>query len=292
MNSIQLNVPIELWGGIECTINRIQNSYCNQLEYAGFYNRHDDIDNIAALGIKALRYPVLWEKYQPYSHTPIRWKRAEEDIAKLKSYHIKPIIGLVHHGSGPLYANFFDGSFEEGLAAYAKKFAQKFPDIEYYTPVNEILTTARFCGLYGHWYPHKKDDYSFAKILLSECKATVLAMRAIRKINPDAKLIQTEDIGKVYSTPALNYQANFENHRRYIAFDLLCGKINPDHYLWNYLINSGIDENELYFFLQHTCPPDIFGCNYYITSERFLKKDWKIIRRIHMAEIYVMNMLM
>src|SRR5205085_10745369 len=101
----------------------------------------------------------------------------------------------------PLHVNFFDGSFENGLALYAKAVAERYPWLEYYTPVNEPLTTARFCGLYGHWYPHHADEYSFYKILLSECKATIMAMKAIREINPNAKLVQTEDMGKTYSTP-------------------------------------------------------------------------------------------
>ncbi len=261
---------IELWGGIECTINRVKNNYFDQLDFAGFYDRDDDIDRIIDLNIKALRYPVLWEKHQPKITSKINWEIADRDLNKLRSKNIKPIIGLVHHGSGPKFVNFFDGSFENGLAKYAAEIAKKFPWIEYYTPVNEPLTTARFCGLYGHWYPHKKDDYSFSKIVISECKATVLAMQAIRKINPNAKLIQTEDLGKIHGTATMQYQADFENDRRWLAMDLLCGSITPDHPMWEYLIDAGIDESDLFFFLQNNCTPDILGLNYYITSERFL----------------------
>ena len=92
-----------------------------------------------------------------------------------------------------------------------------------YTPVNEPLSTARFSGLYGHWYPHGRDSLTWARILLTECRAVVLAMRAIREVNPTAQLVQTEDLGKAYSTPALAYQAEFENERRWLSFDLLCG---------------------------------------------------------------------
>ena len=55
-----------------------------------------------------------------------------------------------------------------------KQVATKFPWIEYYTPVNEPLTTARFSGLYGFWYPHAKNDVSFAKMLLNQMKGVVL----------------------------------------------------------------------------------------------------------------------
>ena len=79
--------------------------------------------------------------------------------------------------------------------------ARRYPWVEDYTPVNEPLTTARFSGLYGHWYPHGRDDRTFARALLNQCRAVVLAMRAIRAVNPAARLVQTEDLGRTYSTP-------------------------------------------------------------------------------------------
>ncbi|HEV7347074.1 family 1 glycosylhydrolase [Telluribacter sp.] len=271
-----LNSELEIWGGIECTINRIGNQYVDQLEYAGHYTRDSDLDQIADLGIKTIRYPVLWEKHQPIKEGKIDWSFAESRLAGLQKYQIEPIVGLVHHGSGPDYVNFFDGSFEHGLADYARQVALKFPWVSYYTPVNEPLTTARFCGLYGYWYPHGRDDFNFVKVLVSECKATVMAMQAIRQVNPAAQLVFTEDLGKTYSTAMLRYQADFENQRRWISFDLVAGKVNAQHPLWEYLLWAGAREEDLYFFLTSPCPPDIIGLNYYITSERYLDEALEI----------------
>src|SRR3712207_7520391 len=64
--------------------------------------------------------------------------------------------------------------------SYAGAVARRYPWVSDYTPVNEPLTTARFSALYGHWYPHAKDDRSFARALLNQCRAVVLAMAAIR----------------------------------------------------------------------------------------------------------------
>lgn len=264
----------EIWGGIEGTINRVGDRYFDQSEYSGHYKREGDIDLIASLGITRLRYPVLWEKHQPQKGAAIDWSHAEKNLNRLRELQIEPIAGLVHHGSGPLHVNFFDGSFEQGLAAYARRVAKRFPWLEYYTPVNEPLTTARFCGLYGHWYPHLKDNLRFYKILLSECRATVMAMKAIREINPRAKLIQTEDLSKTYGTPLLQYQVNLENRRRWLSYDLLCGRVNEQHPLWDYLTRHvGLAPKELHYFTRHCCIPDICGFNYYITSERYLDED-------------------
>jgi dTDP-4-dehydrorhamnose reductase len=264
---------MELWGGIECTINRVQDLYMDQLTYSGHYNRNEDIEQIAGLGIKKLRYPVLWEKHKPEQNIPIDWSHTEARLLELKQRGVEPIAGLVHHGSGPAYVHMSDESFATGLAEYAGQVAEKFPWLTYYTPVNEPLTTARFCGLYGLWYPHGCDDRSFLRILYNECKATVLAMQEIRKVNPDAKLVQTEDLGKIHSTPLLQYQAKFENHRRWLSFDFLCGKVTSKHPLYLYIIKNGLTAAELNFFIENPCPPDVMGFNYYLTSERYLDQN-------------------
>ena len=264
---------MEIWGGLECTINRIGDEYRDQLQLAGHYERESDLNNFSKLGIKALRYPILWEKYQPERNTLLDFAGLSEDLINLKKLKVEPIAGLLHHGSGPAFTNLIDENFPELFAEYARVVASHFPFIEYFTPVNEPLTTARFSGLYGHWYPHHRSELSFFKMLLNQLKGVVQAMKEIRKINSEAKLIQTEDLGKVFSTPYLNYQADFENIRRWLTFDILTGGLNPKHPLWNYILNAGISLKNLYFFLDNPCPPDIIGVNYYITSERYLDEN-------------------
>ncbi len=269
----QLSKP-EIWGGIECTINRIENKYRDQLEYAGHYERDDDIENFASLGITALRYPVLWERYHNRLKGNNReWQWIKKQLEKIRAHNIVPIAGLIHHGSGPNFTSLNNDDFAESLAHYASQVAQEFPWMQYYTPVNEPLTTARFSGLYGLWYPHHKNALSFAKMLLNQLKGVVLSMKAIRKINPSAKLVQTEDLAKTHSTSLLQYQADFENKRHWLTFDLLCGKVDQDHFFWKYFLLLGIKKQTLEFFLENLCPPDIIGLNYYVTSERYLDEN-------------------
>ena len=263
----------EVWGGMECTINRVNDDFFDQLKCSGFYERETDIELIASLGIKAFRFPVLWELHQPQQTTEIDWSWADKNLNALRKNGIEPIVGLVHHGSGPSFTSLASKRFPELLSRYAGEVAKQFPWIKYYTPVNEPLTTARFSGLYGIWYPHKSNDLSFARMLLNQLKGVVLSMQEIRRINPDAKLVQTEDLGKTYANEFLQYQADFENERRWLTGDLLCGKVMPGHEMWEYLIQSGISEEDILFFAENPCPPDIMGFNHYVTSERFLDDD-------------------
>ena len=263
----------EVWGGIECTINRVGDRYRDQLEHANYYDSDANTRAIAAMGFSFVRFPVLWEKHEPEKFGGIDFSWAGRQLAILREADVKPIVGLLHHGSGPLFTDLGDPKFPYLLATYAAKVAIEFPWVEYYTPVNEPLTTARFSGLYGHWYPHQKSNYYFLKILLNQLKGVVLSMQSIRVVNPNAKLVQTEDLCKVHSTEYMRYQADFENERRWLTQDILCGRVDEKHPLWQYLMDSGIDKKELAFFVNNPCPPAINGFNYYVTSERFLDEN-------------------
>lgn len=262
--------PLELWGGLECTVNRVRDDYFSQLDRNGHALRACDIGRFASLGIRAIRYPILWERTAPEGIAKADWSWPDERLPALREAGVTPIAGLIHHGSGPRDTSLMDPAFPERLAEYAGAVAARYPWLEYYTPVNEPCTTARFAGLYGVWYPHARDDRSFIEALLIQCRAVVLCMREIRKINPNAKLVQTDDLGKTYSTPELAKVADFYNERRWLAWDLLCGTVGPEHKLWSYLTKTGIDTAEFLWFRDNPCPPDVIGVNYYVTSERWL----------------------
>ena len=46
----------------------------------------------------------------------------------------------------------------------------------------------------------RRDERLFWLALLNQIDAARLAMRAIRAINPAARLVQTEDLGRTYAT--------------------------------------------------------------------------------------------
>lgn len=260
--------PLEIWGGVECSVVRIHGTVHDQLNMNGHEERDEDLDLFTDLGLTKLRYPLLWEKY--ISQGNFFFELHDRRLEKLRSLNVDPIAGLLHHGSGPFDTDMMQPDFAFRLADYAHTIAKRYPWIEYYTPVNEPLTTARFSGLYGIWYPHNRDDYSFARIFLNELKGVVLSMQRIQEINPNAKLIQTEDIARVHSTGKLKYQADLENERTWLTYDVLTGKFNPEHLFWQYFLDIGIPLADLEFFSENQHTPAICGFNYYVTSERFL----------------------
>ena len=269
MNSSQ-TAGLEIWGGVECTLNRVGDQWFDQVERTGHAGRASDIELIAGLGVSAIRYPVLWERIAPSSLDAPDWTWTDRRFRKLRAFGVRPIAGLLHHGSGPGYTSLLDPNFPELLAQFATQVATRYPWLTDYTPINEPLTTARFSALYGFWYPHQRSDRAFVRALLAQARGIVLAMQAIRRINPAARLIQTEDCGKVFGTAETARQVQFENHRRWLTCDLLTGAVTERHPLGSYLLKHGALPEELDFFRAHLTPPDVVGLNYYVTSDRFL----------------------
>lgn len=261
--------PLQLWAGVECTVNRVRDEWFDQLRASGHEDRPDDLDRFAELGVQALRYPALWERISPDRPDLADFAWTDERLERLQALKLRPILGLAHHGAGPRYVSLTDAGFAPGLAAHAAAVARRYPWVEDYTPVNEPLTTARFSCLYGLWHPHQRDERAFWLALINQVDATRLAMRAIREVNPRARLVQTEDIGRTYSTAPVAGQAAYDNDRRWMSLDLLFGRVGPGHPLWDRLVRFGF-EDRLRVILDDPCPPDIVGLNHYLTSDRFL----------------------
>ncbi|MGI4829128.1 MAG: dTDP-4-dehydrorhamnose reductase, partial [Janthinobacterium lividum] len=146
----------------------------------------------------------------------------------------------------------------------------RFPHVMDYTPVNEPQTTGRFACLYGVWYPHHRDMRSYMRALLNQIKGIVLAMKAIRTVQPAARLVHTEDGGRTFATSSLEPYRIEREHRRWLGADLLCGLVDGAHPLFSFLLDHGATSDEVLWFAQNPCPPDILGLNYYVTSDRFL----------------------
>jgi len=261
---------LELWGGVECTLVRIGDDYRDQVRETGHAARLSDIDAMAELGVKAVRYPILWETVAPESPHEVDFSWHDQRLERLREHGIEVIAALVHHGSGPRYTHLLDPAFPDLLAEYARKVAQRYPWVKMWTPVNEPLTTARFSCLYGHWYPHLTDIDSAFRATVNQCLAIARTMRALKDIDPGAQLIATEDIGKTFATPELQYQADHENERRWLSFDLLAGRVVPGHPFYRWLRNKSASEAELAELASGDGKPDIIGFDHYLTSERYL----------------------
>src|SRR5205814_6132181 len=116
-------IPLELWGGVECTVNRVGDRYHDQLRRNGHASRLSDLDRFASLGVRALRHPVVWERVAPDGLRAADWSFADASLARLRELGIRPIVTLLHHGSGPRDTSLLDPGSPETPATYARAVA-------------------------------------------------------------------------------------------------------------------------------------------------------------------------
>ena len=260
---------VEVWGGIECSVVRVGAVIRDQLLETGHSKRIEDLDLVASLGIKTLRYPAMWEHVEAVEGQD-DWNWLDERLGRMRELGITPLATLIHHGSGPYWTSILAPDFAERLAAFAARLARRYPWIRTFTPINEPMATARLSGLYGFWHPHRADEPSCLRLVVAQCRAIAKTMSAIRTVIPDARLLQTEDFGKIFATKELAYQADYENGRRWLSLDLLGGRVGPCHPFYERLLRAGVDHTHLAELETAPCNPDLIGVDYYLTSDRFL----------------------
>jgi dTDP-4-dehydrorhamnose reductase len=288
-----MSLPFEIWASPEPTYARIDaSSFRDQLAETGHADRFTDIDLLASLGATAARYPVLWERTAPHAPEDVDLAWARPRLEGLRDRGVEPIVTLLHHGSGPAHTSLVDPAFPELFARYAGAIARAFPWVRRWTPINEPLTTARFATLYGHWYPNATADAAFARAIVNEALAMLLGMQAIRRYNPRAEFVITEDLqsfavrGDVRDARLTSFVAH-KRERMYLSIELVAGNVLAGHPMYEYLTRTcGISAAELARVAREARAPDLVGWNYYPNSERTLSYDERGAIRNEPARLY------
>jgi beta-glucosidase/6-phospho-beta-glucosidase/beta-galactosidase len=174
--------------GIENSIPTINNgrTRVDQMDACGHYDHwRTDFDCVEEIGIQYLRYgPPLHTTFRaPGLHD---WEFADVTLGDMKRRNLIPILDLCHFGVPDWIGNFQNPDFPQLFATYAAAFAERYPWVQLYTPVNEMFICAVFSAKYGWWNEQATDDRSFVTALKNIVKANVLAMIEILKRRPDA----------------------------------------------------------------------------------------------------------
>lgn len=262
--------------GIENSAPTIQGGKVrvDEMEKCGHYEKwREDFALVEETGISFLRYGIPpyrvflgAEKYD--------WEFTDLAFAELLRMDIAPVVDLCHFGVPDWIGNFQNEDFPALFAAYARAFAQRFPWIQLYTPVNEMYICATFSARYGWWNEQLTTDKGFVTALKNIVKANVLAMRAILDVRPDAIFIQSESSEYFHAeNPEAIRPAEIMNAERFLSLDLNYGR-RLDSEMYEYLMDNGMTRDEYHFFLdsnlKHHC---IMGNDYYLTNEHRVRAD-------------------
>jgi beta-glucosidase len=246
----------------------------DEMEKCGFYSQwKTDFDLVEDLGVRFLRFgPPLHKTY--LGPNRFDWEFADLTLADLKRRDVVPIIDLCHFGVPDWLGNFQNPDFPEQFARYARAFAERYPWVQLYTPVNEMFICATFSALYGWWNEQQTSDRAFVTALKHLVRANLLAMHEIVRVRLDAIFIQSESSEYFHAdTPAAIRPAELMNARRFLSLDLNYGK-RVESEMYEYLMDNGMSREEYHFFmhshLRHHC---IMGTDYYITNEHRVAED-------------------
>jgi beta-glucosidase/6-phospho-beta-glucosidase/beta-galactosidase len=243
----------------------------DQMEECCHYkNWEKDFMLTKELGINFLRYGPPYYKVHT-APDKYDWEFTDKTFNRMKELGITPIVDLLHFGVPDWMGNFQNPDFPRLFAAYAGAFAQRFPDIQLYTPINEIFITALFSAQYGWWNERLSSDKGFVTALKHLCKANVMAMHAILKVQPEAVFIQSESSEYFHPMrPEVQRHANFLNRKRFLALDLTYGyPISVQMY--EYLLDHGMTAQEYKWFeLNQVRARCIMGNDYYMTNEHLV----------------------
>jgi beta-glucosidase/6-phospho-beta-glucosidase/beta-galactosidase len=262
--------------GVENSIPKIKGGSVrvDQMEVCGHY-RHwrTDFRLVQELGIRFLRYgPPLHTAF--LAEGRYDWSFADETFAEIRRRDIVPIVDLCHFGVPDWIGDFQNPDFPELFAAYARAFAERFPWVQLYTPVNEMFICASFSARYGWWNEELRSDRGFVTALKHLVKANVLAMHQILEVTPNAIFIQSESSEYFHAeNPAAIKSAEILNNVRFLSLDLNYGR-RVESEMYDYLMDNGMSREEYHFFLhnphKHHC---VLGNDYYVTNEHRVRRD-------------------
>ncbi len=240
----------------------------DEMEKCGHYKYwQTDFELLRELDIRYLRYgpPIHTTFLGPGRYD---WDFADLTFGYLKDMDVVPIVDLCHFGVPDWIGNFQNPDFPKLFADYARTFAERFPWVQLYTPVNEMFICATFSAAYGWWNEQLANDRAFVTALKHIVKANVLAMSAILDARPDALFIQSESTEYFHAeSPKAIRPAEIMNARRFLSLDLNYGK-RVDSEMYEYLMENGMTREEYHFFLETRLKQYcILGNDYYVTNE-------------------------
>ncbi len=261
--------------GIENSYPTIEGGHrVDEMDKCGHYRRwREDLALVRDLNLHYLRWgPALYKTFVAPGRYD--WDWVDEFLAKARELEIDIIIDLCHFGVPDWLGNFQNRDFAPYFAEYAGAFAERYPYLKHWTPINEILITTLFSAKYGWWNERLASDEAYVRATLNVCRANILAMKAILRHVPDAIFIQSESSEYTHpSAPKLMGKAHFYNHRRFLPLDLTYSHCVCSH-IYRYLIENGMTEAEYDFFmnqdLKFRC---VMGTDYYVTNEHLLRQD-------------------
>lgn len=193
----------------------------------------EDYKILHDLGIAVAREGIPWafvDKKGQYNFSSI-----DPMIKAMNECQILPIWDLCHYGY-PDDLDPFSGEFTIRFANYCRAAAEyvvsRVSGPHFFTPINEITFFSFIGGEWGWTAPYKDSKEDRFKLRLALCKAAIAGVKAIREIEPKARIVHIDPLVQVVAPrdrPDLTEAAEHETFvDTFMAWDILYGKEHPE----------------------------------------------------------------
>jgi beta-glucosidase/6-phospho-beta-glucosidase/beta-galactosidase len=264
--------------GIECSYPTIENGRWRRDEMDS--TRHyemwqQDFELAREVGITHIRYgPPLHLIFGGPGRYD--WDYIEPQLEELRELGPEPIIDLCHFGVPSWLGNFQNPDIGRALEEYAGAFAERFPWVRFYTPVNEMYVSARMSALDGLWNEQLRDEGAYARAAWNLANASVRMSEAILERRKDAIFINSES-SEFYQPccpdPEIQEIADAANERRFLPLDLIFAHPLSDR-MHDLLCSLGISNDDLGKIGRRRVPRrSILGVDYYEWNERLIDRN-------------------
>ncbi|HYJ90014.1 MAG TPA: family 1 glycosylhydrolase [Pyrinomonadaceae bacterium] len=260
-----------IWAaGIENTfVPQVRNGSrpLDEFELMGHYKHwREDLSLGHELGLKAMRWGAPWYKIEP-EPGKFDWSWTDKVIPFIvEELKINPIIDLMHYGC-PIWLEkeFANKHYPDLVARYVAAFVERYKHlVSWYTPLNEPIINSLMCGMRGLWPPYLKGDGGYIKLMLQLARGIIKTSNAIKSIQPDSTLVFVEATGMTRTARKdLAILAREEQHRGYLCYDLITGRIADEHMLFSWLVRNGVSPDTLDELSQSKIDIDVIGMNFY-----------------------------
>lgn len=224
-----------------------------------------DLELSAEAGATMIRWGIPWYRICPTPNT-WDWSWLDQVVDKMESVGLDLIADLVHYGT-PLWLEneFANPDYPARVAEYGARVAERYRGrIRHYTPANEPLLNAMYCGEFGHWPPYLTGDQGFGTVLRGLTRGIVETQAAIAEVALDADFVHVEASFRFAGATASHAEVHEHlRNRAYVVQDLVMGRIDGAHPMAAYLSRNGFSDNDLEWARTNTAQPDVVGVNYY-----------------------------
>jgi beta-glucosidase/6-phospho-beta-glucosidase/beta-galactosidase len=264
--------------GIECSYPTNDHGRWrrDEMEAMGHYELWaKDFELAREIGVTHIRYgPPLHLVFQ--GPGKFDWSLVDEPMADLERYGPEPIVDLCHFGVPDWLGDFQNSEIAEAFTEYAAAFAERYPWVRFYTPVNEMYVCARKSTLDGDWNEQRCDESAFINAVFNLAFASVGMTDAILKRRDDAIFVNsetTEFSQPCCPEPEVNAIADFENQRRFLPLDLIYAHKVSDE-MRGYLHEHRVTDEVLDRFSHRKVPRrSILGLDYYEWNEHLIDPE-------------------